>query len=393
MQLRSSTTKLGYAVLSSSSLAAILIGVGGTSASAQLTIQSTGTLSGNIQLPNFNPNFNNRVTRIDTDSNGTYYRNGSAVYQSNYVKMETRADGSLRYFVDFKGIPVISLDGVLSSPVLSSGELTAYSYQGKISGTKFQGVVQDEFGLTKAFYTGIVTDPKTGKQYQGTFQVSGQGPRYSDRNGGASPTVFDFQSDLPGQPTIKSLQMTNSPLVRLTITVPADATVVTPTTNTSTPTSNPTTNTSTTAPTSNVSTPKPSTSVSTPTPIASVSTTKPSTNVSTTTPISSVSTTKPSTNVSTTTPISSVTTSQANQNITKSNLAASTNVVTSNLVASDTQFSETISSSALVQPAPFAEANIEFSSGNTSVSNPTAVEFPDTKSQTTIGPRSRVMLR
>jgi hypothetical protein len=381
MQLRSSTTKLGYAIFSSSSLAAIFIGIGGTSASAQLTIQSTGTLSGNIQLPNFNPNFNNRVTRIDTDSNGTYTRNGTPVYQSNYVKMETRADGSLRYFVDFKGIPVVSLDGVLNSPVLSNGKLTAYTYQGKIPGTKFQGVVQDEFGLSKAFYTGIVTDPKTGKQYQGTFQISGQGPRYSDRNGGASPTVFDFKSDVPGKPTIKSLQMVNSPLVRLTITVPADATLVTPTPNTSTAT-----------PTPNTSTSQPSSNVSTPTPIASVTTPQPSSNVSTPTPIASVTTSQPSSNVSTSTPIASVSTSQPSDNIITSNLASSADIGTSNLVASGTQFNETVSP-ALVTPTPFAEANTEFSSGNTSVSNPTAVEFPRTQSQTTIGPRSRIMVR
>jgi hypothetical protein len=235
MQLNSSATKLGLAVISSSTLAAFILAVGGTSASAQLTIQSTGTLSGTLQLPSFNPNFNNRVTRIDTDASGAYSRNIGTrnnpnyvpVYQSDYVKVQTRTDGSLHYFVDFKGIPVISANGILNSPVLSGGELTSFNYQGKIPGTLFQGVVQDEFGLTRGFYTGIVTDPNTGQQYQGTFEVSGQGPRYSDRNGGDSPTVFDFKSDLPGKPTVTTWEMNDSPLVRLTIKVPADATLVT----------------------------------------------------------------------------------------------------------------------------------------------------------------------
>ncbi len=227
-------SKLGLLFVSSCSLASAVISLEAPKAAAQLTIQSTGRLSGTIQLPSFNPNFNNRVTRIDTDSNGTYMRNISTkqnpnfvpIYTSNFVKVQTRADGSLGYYVDFKGIPVISLDGILSSPALSDGQLTPYSYQGKIPETKFQGVVQDEFGLTKAFYTGVVTDPKTGQQYQGTFEVSGQGPRYSDRNGGESPTVFDFRSDIPGKPSVTSLKMANSPLVRLTIKVPTDATPI-----------------------------------------------------------------------------------------------------------------------------------------------------------------------
>ena len=71
MKLHSST-KLGCVVLSSSSLAAVTIASTGTSAFAQITIQSTGTLSGTIQLPSNNPNFNNSITRIDTDDTGTY---------------------------------------------------------------------------------------------------------------------------------------------------------------------------------------------------------------------------------------------------------------------------------------------------------------------------------
>ncbi len=177
------------------------------------------------------------TTRIDTDDAGTYSRNLGTnnnpnyvpVYKSDYVQVRTRGDGSLHYFVDFKGIPIVSFNGVLNSPILSGGELTPYSYQGRLAGTKFQGVVQDEFNLTKALYTGIVTDPKTGNQYQGTFEVSGYGVRYSDRNGSATPTVFDFKSDLPGSPTVTSLEMTNSPLARITIKVPATATLITPT--------------------------------------------------------------------------------------------------------------------------------------------------------------------
>ncbi|MBW4616596.1 MAG: hypothetical protein KME21_25665 [Desmonostoc vinosum HA7617-LM4] len=229
--------KLNLLVVSSTCLTAAIMSLSGASASAQLTINSTGTLSGTIQLPAINPNFNRSVTRVDTDSNGTYSRNmGSRsnpnyvpIYKSEYVQMRTRSDGSLHYYVDFKGIPVVSFDGIVSSPLLSGGELQPYKYQGRLAGTKFQGVVQDEFNLTRAYYTGIVTDPKTGNQYQGTFELNGQGPRYSDRNGGASPTVFDFKSDIPGSPSVTSLTMTNSPLTRLTIKIPATATLITPT--------------------------------------------------------------------------------------------------------------------------------------------------------------------
>ena len=232
-----SSTKLGCAVVSSSSLAAVIIALCGTSAFAQITIQSTGTLSGTIQLPSINPNFNGSTTRVDTDDAGTYSRNLGTknnpnyvpVYKSDYVKVQTRSDGSLHYFVDFKGIPIVSFNGVLNSPILSGGELTPYKYQGRLAGTTFQGVVQDEFNLTKALYTGTVTDPNTGNQYQGTFEVSGYGVRYSDRNGGATPTVFDFKSDIPGSPKVTSLEMTNSPLARITIKVPANATLITPT--------------------------------------------------------------------------------------------------------------------------------------------------------------------
>ncbi|MEH2258916.1 hypothetical protein [Nostoc sp.] len=237
MKLNSSV-QLGCILFSSSSLAAVIIGLGGTSAFAQITIQSTGTLSGTIQLPRNNPNFNQSITRVDTDDTGTYSRNLGTknnpnyvpIYKSDYVQVKTRADGSLHYFVDFKGIPIVSFNGVLTSPILSGGELTPYKYQGQLAGTTFQGVVQDEFNLTKALYTGTVTDPNTGNQYQGTFEVSGYGVRYSARNGDATPTVFDFKSDLPGSPKVTSLEMTNSPLARIEIKVPATLITPTPTT-------------------------------------------------------------------------------------------------------------------------------------------------------------------
>ncbi len=209
-----------------SSIVAAIIGFGAESASAQITIQTTGTLSGTIQLPKFNPNFNRVITRVDTNSKGTYSRQGVPLYTSKYVKVETLANGSLHYFVDFKGLPVVSFDGLLTSPALSSGNLTSYNYQGKLPGTKFEAVVQDEFGLKKALYTGIVTDPKTGQRYQGTFKVTGQGPRYSQSNGSATPTVFDFKSDIPGKPTVTSLKVTNAPLIKLFITIPAGTTPI-----------------------------------------------------------------------------------------------------------------------------------------------------------------------
>lgn len=236
MKVSSSGIKLGCAIVSSSCVAAMAIALNGASAFAAqfITIQSTGTLSGTIQLPRNNPNFNNSITRIDTDDTGTYYRNLGTnnnpnyvpVYQSDYLQVRTRPDASLHYFVDFKGIPIVSFDGILTSPVLSGGQLTPYKYQGQLSGTTFQAVVQDEFNLTKAFYTGIVTDPDTGKQYQGTFEVSGYGERYSNRNGNLTPTVFDFQSDIPGLPSVTSLTITNATLASLRIKVPINETSV-----------------------------------------------------------------------------------------------------------------------------------------------------------------------
>ncbi|MEH2081863.1 MAG: PEP-CTERM sorting domain-containing protein [Nostoc sp.] len=95
-----------------------------------------------------------------------------------------------------------------------------------MAGTTFQGVVQDEFNLTKAFYTGTVTDPDTGKKYQGTFEVSGYGERYSNSNGNLTPTVFDFQSDVAGLPSVTSLTITNASLANLRIKVPINETSI-----------------------------------------------------------------------------------------------------------------------------------------------------------------------
>jgi len=417
-----SLTQLRCAVVSSSSLAAVIIGLGGTSAFAQITIQSTGALSGTIQLPRNNPNFNNRVTRVDTDDSGTYSRNEGSksnpnyvpVYKSEYVKVQTRSDGSLHYFVDFKGIPVVSFDGVLTSPILSGGELTPYKYQGQLAGTKFQGVVQDEFGLTRASYTGIVTDPKTGNQYQGTFELNGQGPRYSDRNGGASPTVFDFKSDIPGSPRVTSLTMTNSPLVRLTITVPATATLITPApvvSGGSIPTPAPVVSSG------SIPTPAPvvsSGSIPTPTPVVSggsIPTPAPVVsggNAPTPTPIvsgGSIPTPAPIVsggNAPTPAPVVS-----ADSAIAVSNSVSKAEIIPQTLTL---QTPTTYTSESTNPPSPSTTPNIEFSSGNSLganrvVVNPLALtsgvcsqnsinscKKPSSPKQA-IGPRSRVLVR
>ncbi|WP_414543682.1 hypothetical protein [Nostoc sp. CCY0012] len=398
MQLNSSATKLGLAVISSSTLAAFILAVGGTSASAQLTIQSTGTLSGTLQLPSFNPNFNNRVTRIDTDASGAYSRNIGTrnnpnyvpVYQSDYVKVQTRTDGSLHYFVDFKGIPVISANGILNSPVLSGGELTSFNYQGKIPGTLFQGVVQDEFGLTRGFYTGVVTDPNTGQQYQGTFEVSGQGPRYSDRNGGESPTVFDFKSDLPGKPTVTTWEMNDSPLVRLTIKVPADATLVTAPAPVTAPISSTPAPAPVTAPISSTPAPAPVTA-----PISSTPAPAP-----VTPPISSTPAPTPVTAPISSTPAPTPVTAPISSNPAPTPVIAQ--VLTSQTPSIDTnEFNFSL---------PSITPNIEFSNGNSFAANPVGLETSavdlgscsqnsvncPTRSTTlkqAIGPRSRVLMR
>jgi hypothetical protein len=397
--------KLSF-VVGSSSLAAILMALGASNADAQtapFTIQSTGTLSGNIVLPKNNPNFNNRTTRIDTDAQGTYRRNGQAVYTSQYVQIKTRADGSQYYVVDFLGIPVVSFDGVLASPVLSGGDLTTFSYQGQLPNTKFQGVVQDEFGLTKAFYTGFFTDPKTGQQYQGTFQVKGQGPRYSDRNGGQSPTVFDFKSDydpkqydinrgIKPQPTVRALKMTNTPLVKLFITVPANAKLITPTAGGATPTPPPVTSGGTTPTppppvTAGGTTPTPPPVISrgttpTPSPVTAGGTTP------TPAPVTAGGTTSVPTAVS------------DGGSTATSPISPTPSTITSNPTPTTTESNS---------PSPTATPNMEFSSGNGFAVNPvvadpstlasatcsqgSSVNCRTAKSQQAIGPRSRVLLR
>ncbi|MGF1675644.1 MAG: hypothetical protein ACFCUV_18455 [Rivularia sp. (in: cyanobacteria)] len=237
MQQVKNSQKLVFTAILSSSLAATIVGLVTPIAFAQqtttspLTVQSTGTISGTLVLPFFNPNYNKVLTRIDTDENGAYYRNIGTkqnpelvqVYKSEYVKVNVRDDGSMNYHVNFKGIPVASFDAIIKSPVLSDGEMTTFRYDGRpdMEGTVIKAVVQDEFGVKRAFYTGILTDPDTGTQYQGTFELTGQGPRYSDRNGGDSPNVFDYKSDQPGSPRSEPYKIKDdSPLVKLYINVP-----------------------------------------------------------------------------------------------------------------------------------------------------------------------------
>lgn len=203
---------------------------------AQVTINSSGVVNGTIAPPNINPNFNQGTTRVDTDSQGRYFRNGVLVYSAqDFNPNLVQVDSSGRYFVDFRGIPIVSVDGTLGSPALSNGELSSVKRFNNRENVRFYGTIQDEF-VVLGKYTGTATDPTTGTQYQGTFDVRGQGLRYSDRNGGSSPTVFDFRShynpratpSIPAQPTVFSYQVTNMP-VRLSITVPAGLTPISPT--------------------------------------------------------------------------------------------------------------------------------------------------------------------
>ncbi|MEO1761200.1 MAG: hypothetical protein AAFR83_04310 [Cyanobacteria bacterium J06629_18] len=239
--------KTGFTAILGTGLVATIIGLFAPSAFAQqtttstLTVQSTGTISGTLVLPKFNPNYNKVLTRVDTDKGGAYYRNEGTkanpnlvkVYDSDNVRMRVRDDGSINYFVNFKGIPVTSFDAVINSPVLSDGEMTEFRYDGRpdMEGSRIKAVVQDEFGVKKAYYTGTLTDPDTGVKYQGKFKITGQGPRYSDPNGGDSPNVFDYKSDLPGPPRSEPFKIKdNSPLVKLYITVPEGTSIVNPST-------------------------------------------------------------------------------------------------------------------------------------------------------------------
>jgi len=226
--------KLAWTALASGGLTVLFLALQTSQATAQLSIQTTGTISGTLNYP-FGVTTNNSTTRINTDSNGTYFRNTGTksnpnlvpAYSSKFVQVQTNRDGSLKYFVDFYGLQFISRDGAVISQDLLSGELKTYNYQGRPNfPVKFQASVQDELSLQRAFFEGIVRDPKTGNLYQGKFEVTGQGPRYSDRNGGDSPTVFDFKTDYDPKsgvkptPALSSYKMTNVPLVRLIITIP-----------------------------------------------------------------------------------------------------------------------------------------------------------------------------
>lgn len=196
-------------------------------ASAQVVIRSTGVVTGTVVPPSQNPNFNQGTTRVDVDAQGRFFRNGQLVYSAqNFDPRLVQTDGNGRYWVDFRGIPIVSTDGTLTSPVLSNGELEPIR-RNHTAPTRFHGTIQDEL-VVRGKYTGIATDPTTGLQYQGTFDISGQGPRYSDRNGGTSPTVFDFRSHynfranpqiLP-RPTVNSFRIDAMP-VRLTVTIPS----------------------------------------------------------------------------------------------------------------------------------------------------------------------------
>ncbi|MBD1900349.1 hypothetical protein NDI44_22195 [Trichocoleus sp. DQ-A3] len=235
MRSLSSKTPVSLSLLISSSLTATIVGLGANGAFAQVTINSSGTVTGTFTLPPANPNFNQSTTRVDTNAAGQYFRNGVLVYTApNPGYVGTKADGT--HYVDFRGIPVVSTNGTITSPVLTSGNLQPKKQTGQ-EGTTLFGTIQDEF-VARGFWEGVVTDPKTGQQYQGVFEIRGQGPRYSDANGGTSPTVFDFGSEynfgnnLP--PTVpKPLPSFTIPAggmpVKLQVKVPANAVLITPT--------------------------------------------------------------------------------------------------------------------------------------------------------------------
>ncbi len=194
---------------------------------AQITVRSSGVISGTVQLPNKNPNFNAGTTRVDTDSQGRYFRNGVLVYSAeSFNPAFVQVGNNGKYYVDFRGIPVVSVDGILTSDALQ-GDLKFTQRFNNDAPVKLWGNIQDELVL-RGNFVGTVTDPTTGKQYQGTFDVKGQGPRYSASNGGTSPTVFDFQSQyratdpkIPAAVTVRSYGITAVP-VSLIITVPTN---------------------------------------------------------------------------------------------------------------------------------------------------------------------------
>lgn len=193
---------------------------------AQLTINSSGVVGGTVTPPNRNPNFNQGTTRVDTDSQGRYFRNGELIFDASAITPNfVRVDANGRYYVDFRGIPVVGIEGSLTSPILD-GQLNSVQRFNDSRLVKFWGNIQDEF-VVQGDFTGTATDPATGNQYQGTFRIRGQGPRYSDRNGGTSPTVFDFKSyyaggaqPIPATRTVNSYTFTAMP-VQLRVTIPA----------------------------------------------------------------------------------------------------------------------------------------------------------------------------
>ena len=202
-----------------------------------ITVRSNGTLSGTVQLPNKNPTFNNGTTRVDTDSQGRYFRNGVLIYSAeNFNPALVSIDPKTgKYYVDFRGIPVVSPNAQLISPDLQGTLIPTQRFNNNTPVNAW-GNIQDELVL-KGNFNGTVTDPATGKQYQGTFEFKGQGPRYSAPNGGTSPTVFDFQSHyqgtapkIPAQVTITRYTITAVPL-SLTLTIPSSTLTTNPTQN------------------------------------------------------------------------------------------------------------------------------------------------------------------
>jgi hypothetical protein len=193
---------------------------------AQVTIKSTGIVSGTVTPPNKNPKFNQGTTRVDTDAQGRYFRNGQLIFSAQDINpslVGVRPDG--RFYVDFRGIPIVAVDGALTSNNLI-GQLDAVKRFNNDASVKLWGNVQDEL-VVQGNFSGTAYDPATNNQYQGTFKIKGQGPRYSDANGGAGPTVFDFKSyyntnvnpKIPGTPTVLRYSIPALP-VKLTITVP-----------------------------------------------------------------------------------------------------------------------------------------------------------------------------
>ncbi|MBF2017087.1 MAG: hypothetical protein IGS23_18185 [Rivularia sp. T60_A2020_040] len=370
MQQVKNYQKLAFTAILSSSVAVSIFSLVTPRVFAQqtttspLTVQSTGTISGTLVLPFFNPNYNKVLTRIDTDENGAYYRNIGTkqnpelvqVYKSEYVKVNVRDDGSMNYYVNFKGIPVTSFDAIIKSPVLSDGEMTTFRYDGRpdMEGAVIKAVVQDEFGVKRAFYTGILTDPETGTQYQGTFELTGQGPRYSDRNGGDSPNVFDYKSDQPGSPRSEPYKIKDdSPLVKLYINVPEGTKILNSSTTGGNQTSTSTSNGTSTSTSGNQTSTSTSNGTSTSTSGGNQTSTSTSNGTSTST----------SGGNQTSTPLTTLTHKSLPTTSTSTDINTST---------SSTPISSTPSTDV---------SNVEFSSGNSFVATPFPAKITDLKNR------------